>query len=119
MPCVIWQPEGVPDAVHGRPLLLATVVVGRYSGFMTAKKLSVSFDAELAEIVRDAAANEGVSVSTWLASAAAARARRRQLRAALDELAADQGALSDEDIDRLIASARGSSVVTQPRRGAA
>lgn len=86
---------------------------------MVAKKLSVSFDAELADMVRDAAADEGVSVSTWLAAAAAARARRRHLRAALDELATDQGALSDDDIDRLVASAREHSVVTQPRRGAA
>ncbi len=85
---------------------------------MGAKKMSVSFDAELADMVRDAAASEGVTMSTWLASAAAAKARRRQLRAALDELAADQGALTNEDIDRLIASARERSVVTQPRRGA-
>lgn len=97
----------------------ATAVVAQYSLVVAAKKLSVSFDAALADMVRDAAAGEGVSMSTWLASAAAAKARQRQLRAALDELAADQGALSDDDIDRLIAGARERSVVTQPRRGAA
>ena len=86
---------------------------------MTAKKLSVSFDAELADAIRDAAMEEGVSISTWLASAAAAKARRRNLRAALDEVAAEDGALSDSDIDELIAAARERSVVTHVRRGAA
>ena len=86
---------------------------------MAVKKLSVSFDADLADAIRDAAAEEGVSMSTWLASAAAAKARRRFLRAALDEFAEDEGALSEEDIDRLIAEARQRSIVTKPRRGAA
>ena len=86
---------------------------------MTAKKLSVSFDAELAETIRAAAMEEGVSVSTWLASAAAAKARRRHLRSALDDVAAEEGALSDRDIDELVAAARERSVVTQVRRGAA
>jgi hypothetical protein len=83
------------------------------------KKLSVSFDAELADAIRAAAAEEGVSMSTWLASAAAAKARRRYLRAALDQLAEDKGVLSDDDIDRLIAKARQRSIVTKPQRGAA
>jgi hypothetical protein len=83
------------------------------------KKLSVSFDAELADVIRAAASEEGVSMSTWLASAAAAKARRRFLRAALDNLAKDEGALSDDDIDRLIAQARQRSIVTKPQRGAA
>ena len=83
------------------------------------KKLSVSFDAGLADAIRAAAAEEGVSMSTWLASAAAAKARRRYLRAALDELAKDEGVLSDDDIDRLIAEARQRSFVTKPHRGAA
>jgi plasmid stabilization system protein ParE len=69
--------------------------------------------------VRGAAAEEGISVSTWLAAAAAAKARRRHLRTALDELAEDQGAMTDDDIDRLIAESRKRSIVTQPRRGAA
>ncbi len=86
---------------------------------MAVKKLSVSFDAELADSIRAAAAEEGVSMSTWLASAAAAKVRRRYLRAALDELAEDAGVLSDEDIDRLIVGARQRSMVTKPQRGAA
>jgi hypothetical protein len=86
---------------------------------MGAKKLSVSFDVELAQTIHDAAREEGVSVSAWLASAAAAKARRRHLRAALNEIADEDGPLSDDDIDELIAAARERSIVTQPRRGAA
>jgi len=99
--------------------MIATMVVAQYSYSVAVKKLSVSFEAELADTIRAAAAEEGISMSTWLASAAAAKARRRYLRAALDELAADQGALSDDDIDRLIAEARQRSIVTRPQSGAA
>lgn len=86
---------------------------------MAVEKLSISFDAELAETVRAAAADDGVSVSTWLATAAVAKARQRQLRAALDEMEAAEGALTDEDIDDLIRAARERSVVTRSQRGAA
>jgi hypothetical protein len=60
---------------------------------------------------RTDAAEEGVSVSMWLAGAAEAKARRRRFREALDSLAAEHGALSDVDIDRLIGEARGGSIV--------
>lgn len=76
---------------------------------MPAEKLSVSFDAELAATIRAAAAEEGVSVSTWLARAAEAKARQRALRLALDSFAAEHGALTDAEIDRLIADARAAS----------
>lgn len=79
---------------------------------MSAEKLSVSFDAELAATVRSAAADDGVSVSTWLADAAEAKARQRRLREALDAYAEEHGALTDADIERLIGEARTSSVVT-------
>jgi hypothetical protein len=76
---------------------------------VSAEKLSISLDADLAATVRAAAADEGVSVSTWLAGAAEAKARQRHLREALDEFAAEHGALSHADIDRLIADARAAS----------
>ena len=78
---------------------------------MPAEKLSVSFDADLAAAVRAAASAEGVSVSTWLAGAAAAKARQRHLREALDSFAAEHGPLTESDIDRLIGEARASSDV--------
>lgn len=76
---------------------------------MATEKLSVSFDAELAATIRAAAAEEGVSVSTWLARAAASRARQRALRLALDRFAAEHGPLTAADIDRLIGDARAAS----------
>ena len=76
---------------------------------MSVEKLSISLDANLAATVRAAAAEEGVSVSTWLARAAEAKARQRHLREALDEFAAEHGALTDADIDRLITDARTAS----------
>ncbi len=81
---------------------------------MGAEKLSISLDADLAGEVRSAAADDGVSVSTWLAEAAVAKARQRRLRTALDAFAAEFGALSDGDIDRLVAESRIDSSVTQP-----
>ncbi len=84
---------------------------------MAVDKLSVSFDPDLAATVRAAAAEEGVSVSMWLASAAEAKARRRHLREALDSFAAEHGALSNDDVDRLIGESRAGSIVVG--RGAA
>ena len=83
---------------------------------MASEKLSVSFDPELAATIRAAAADEGVSVSQWLAGAAEARARRRHLREALDAFAAEHGALTEDGIDQIIADARS---VSPGRRGAA
>jgi len=84
---------------------------------MATEKLSVSFDPGLAATIRAAAAQEGVSVSMWLAGAAEAKARRRHLRDALDSFAAEHGELAEADIDRLIADARSGSTVVG--RGAA
>lgn len=81
---------------------------------MGAEKLSISLDADLASEVRSAAADDGVSISTWLADAAEAKARQRHLRQALDAYASEFGELDDEEIERLIAQARRGSVVTRP-----
>lgn len=81
---------------------------------MAVTKLSVSFDAELAEVVRGAAAEEGVSVSAWLSSAAADRIRNRLLGVALDELASEMEPLDPEEAARLVAEARQTATVTRP-----
>ncbi len=78
---------------------------------MAVEKLSVSFTPGLVAAIRAAAAEEGVSVSMWLAGAAEAKARRRNLREALDSFAAEHGALSDADVDRLIGESRAGSIV--------
>lgn len=79
---------------------------------MTVSKLSVSLDEELAVVVRAAAAEEGLSVSAWLANAAQDRIRNRLLRVALDELALEEGAMSPEEADRLVAEALRGATVT-------
>ena len=84
---------------------------------MAAEKLSVPSPPGLAAAIRAAAAEEGVSISMWLAGAAEAKARRRHLRDALDDFAAEHGGLTDPDIDRLIGDARAVSAVVG--RGAA
>lgn len=78
---------------------------------MAMEKLSISVDAELVATVRAAAEEQGVSISSWLAGAAEAEVRRRRLRSALDEVAAEDGALDEQESARLIAAARARSQV--------
>lgn len=82
---------------------------------MGAEKLSISFDDALAKTVRKAAADEGMSISSWLADAAAAKARQRRLRDALDAFADEHGTLEDEEIEGIIRTARTSSRLTSPQ----
>ncbi|MBX3227446.1 MAG: hypothetical protein KIT84_13915 [Labilithrix sp.] len=82
---------------------------------MAAQKFSISFDGALASAVRRAAAEEGVSLSTWLADAAEAKARQRHLREALDEFAREHGALGEQEIEELVRRARRTARVSQPR----
>jgi hypothetical protein len=86
---------------------------------MTAQKLSISMESSLLKLARDAASEEGVSLSTWLAEAARARARRRALREALDDHARRHGAISVEDAERIVDRVRRSgSRISRPRRHA-
>ncbi|HEV2089331.1 MAG TPA: hypothetical protein VGR21_13565 [Cryptosporangiaceae bacterium] len=86
---------------------------------MSADKLSISLDSELAAAVRAAAAGQGVTVSTWLADAAESRVRQQNLREALDELAAEIGGLDAEELDRLVTAARRTSTVVTGAQGGA
>jgi len=81
---------------------------------MSVDKLSVSFDEELAAVIREAAAEEGVSVSAWLSAAAQDRIRNRLLRLALDELARDTAPMTAEEATRLVTEARQTAIVTRP-----
>ncbi len=60
---------------------------------MTVRKLSISVPAEVEEIIKAAAADEGKPVSAWLAEAATEKARAAALhaagRAAVRELIAE------------------------------
>jgi hypothetical protein len=81
---------------------------------MPAEKLSISLDEELATAIRSAAASDGVSVSSWIASAAEQRATREHLRAALEAFDQAFEPLQPGEAQRLIAAARSSSTVTRP-----
>ena len=83
---------------------------------MAVEKLSISMDAALAKLVRSAAAEEGVSVSTWLTRAATERARARALGEALDAFAEEHGAMSIDEARELVDASRRHSVVARPRR---
>ena len=62
-------------------------------------RLSVTMPPEIGTAVREAAARQGTSVSTWLASAAAQHLRNELLGAALDRWEAEEGPFSDEELD--------------------
>jgi hypothetical protein len=77
-------------------------------------RLSVTMAPEVGAAIREAAAREGTSVSSWLAAAAAQRLRNELLGAALDRWEAEDGPFTDNELN--VAAAALSAV---RRRGAA
>ena len=63
-------------------------------------KLSVSFDPELGDAVRSAAAQAGKPLSSWLAEAAASKLRAEALAEFLDGWEAEHGVLTAEELAR-------------------
>jgi hypothetical protein len=63
-------------------------------------KLSISFDPELGDAVRSAAAQSGKPVSSWLAEAAASKLRAEALADFLDGWEAEHGVLTAEELAR-------------------
>jgi hypothetical protein len=63
-------------------------------------KLSVSFDSELGDAVRSAAAQAGKPLSAWLAEAAASKLRAEALDEFLANWQAEHGVLTTEEIAR-------------------
>jgi len=63
-------------------------------------KLSVSFDPELGDAVRSAAAQAGKPLSSWLAEAAASKLRAEALAEFLAGWEAEHGVLTPEEIAR-------------------
>ena len=61
-------------------------------------RISITVDAELGQAVRQAAAAEGVSVSSWASEALADRVRKHSLRAFLDEWEAEQGPFTEAEM---------------------
>lgn len=70
---------------------------------MKVDKLSVSFDPDLGDAVRAAAARSGRGLSGWLAEAAAARLRAEALAQYLDGWEAAHGILTPEELARATA----------------
>ena len=62
-------------------------------------RFSVTMPPELGEGVRQAAARQGTSVSTWLSEAAADKLRNELLGAALDRWEAEGGSFTQTELD--------------------
>lgn len=67
---------------------------------MKVDKLSISFEPDLGDAVRSAAAQSGKPVSAWLAEAAASKLRAEALADFLAGWEAEHGALTAEEIAR-------------------
>ena len=67
---------------------------------MKVDKLSVSFDPELGDAVRSAAAQAGKPLSSWLAEAAASKLRADALAEFLNGWEAEHGVLTAEELAR-------------------
>jgi hypothetical protein len=65
---------------------------------MKVDKLSVSFEPDLGDAVRSAAAQAGKPLSSWLAEAAASKLRAEALAAFLSGWEADHGALTADEV---------------------
>ena len=65
---------------------------------MKVDKLSISFDPELGDAVRSAAAQAGEPVSSWLAEAAASKLRADALAEFLDSWETQHGVLTAEEL---------------------
>jgi len=66
-------------------------------------RFSVTMPPELGEGVRQAAARQGTSVSTWLTEAAADKLRNELLGAALDQWESDDGPFTQAELEEAAA----------------
>jgi post-segregation antitoxin (ccd killing protein) len=65
---------------------------------MAVEKMSISMDAELAEKIRQAADDDGLSVSAWIATQVDREIRGRGIDRWLDEYEAEHGAFTEEEL---------------------
>jgi hypothetical protein len=72
----------------------------RYHLTVKVDKLSISFEPELGDAVRSAAAQAGKPVSSWLAEAAASKLRAEALAEFLASWETEHGVLTAEEIAR-------------------
>lgn len=67
---------------------------------MKVDKLSVSFDPELGDAVRSAAAESGKPVSSWLAEAAGSKLRAEALAEFLNDWQGEHGVITADELAR-------------------
>ncbi len=72
----------------------------RYSRPMKVDKMSISFEADLGDAVRDAARRTGKGLSSWLAEAASAKLRAEALEEFLDDWEHEHGPLTAAELER-------------------
>jgi hypothetical protein len=82
---------------------------------MNVDRLSITLDPRLGAAVRKAARRAKVSLSTWIADATADRIRNELLGKALDRWEAEEGALTQKELDNA-AEALGLSQRRKKRR---
>lgn len=70
-------------------------------GMTQVDRFSVTMPPEVGEGVRQAAARQGISVSAWLAEAAADRLRNELLGAALDAWESEDGPFAETELNRV------------------
>ncbi len=67
---------------------------------MKVDKMSISLDPQLGDDIRGAAERAGVSVSAWIADAAAARLRKQALAEFLSDWQAKHGKITEAELAR-------------------
>jgi hypothetical protein len=70
----------------------------KYDLGMSVERLTVSFEADLAEAVRDAASADSMNMSAWLAEAARRHLASRGLGEVVTEWEAQYGAFSEVEL---------------------
>ncbi len=69
-----------------------------YDRAMVAERITISIDGQLAEALRDAAADDDMNVSAWASEAIEQKLNQRGLRAVIADWEAEHGAFTDEEL---------------------
>lgn len=83
-----------------------------------ARKLAISMDADLADGVRAAAADEGLSVSAWISATSRDALQIREGLAAVAEWEAEHGAFAEAELSMARMRVAAESTVAVERRAA-
>jgi hypothetical protein len=93
------RPESAREAPATAHMIVCNTLV-----CMQVDRFSTTMDPDLGAAVRQAAARSGMSVSAWLARAAADRLRNELLGVAVEAWEAESGPFSDEELNAAAAS---------------